>query len=189
MQIFESSKIWKCLFFDQNRVFEQSGALCNIENGFYWLVCFFCECLSSQRLEKCCFLNKAAHLSRQFVEAGVVSLEFYLLYQWYMLCNVENAFYWPFWLFHYEYLRGQSFENSCFLSKIACLSRSSFEICDWAVRFILFYREVLCQDSKWYLVTSLLPLEIFVSLKIRKRSYFQENSPFELRQFWKVGVV
>lgn len=68
----------KMLVFNQNRVFEQrqfsnmdmvvlrsniasqSGIVSNIENGFYWHVCFFCECLNCQRYEKCWFLNKVA---------------------------------------------------------------------------------------------------------------------------------
>ena len=147
--MFEFSKIRKMLFFKQSSPFEQT--VCRSGRGQSWIlltvsVVYVVQCRK-------CFL---------------------LTFLTFSLWIFEGSKFWKFLFFE---------QNSVFEQIQFWNMRLS------SVRFILFYREVLCQDSKWYLVTSLLPLEIFVSLKIRKRSYFQENSPFELRQFWDVGVV
>ena len=62
----------------------------------------------------------------QFIEVGVASFKFYLLSQRYMLCDIENGFYWLVY-FHYEYLRAQVMKIFFFFfTKITCLSRHSF---------------------------------------------------------------
>ena len=99
----------------------------------------------------------------QVWEVDVVSLKFHLLFLRYIVCKIENCFYWPFYI-HCKYVRAQRFESACFFTKIACftylltlfnvdfktlaayaLSRHSFKTWTCLVwDLILFYRKELC---------------------------------------------
>ena len=73
-----------------------------MENVFYWLSFIHCKYLRSQRFE-----------NAEVEEVSVVYLNFFLLLQRSMKCNMENGFY-RLVYFHCKFLRSGIFENVVF---------------------------------------------------------------------------